>query len=197
LPVCPWSQDILVQLDVAHTSLFPAVLTTQLSLDRKCVTSLNQGPVATELHVAEWARQTLQYLSECELQLKKTAIIPSATAGDYRPPPPFRPLPLAQWFETVHGNDILRHLDEIKGVITSTYGRILKLDSTKKITKKLAGGIGDTAAWMTNSGNELGQVLNSVLTTGESAGLEELCQGIVKRYEESLSQRCASSAEDL
>lgn len=51
-----------------------------------------------------------------------------------------------------------------------------------QVTKKLAGGIGDTAAWMTNIGNESGQVLNSVLTTGEGAGLEELCQGIVTRY---------------
>ncbi len=30
---------------------------------------------------------------------------------------------------------------------------------------------------------ELGQVLNSVLTTAEGAGLEELCQGIVRRYQ--------------
>ncbi|CAL8340966.1 unnamed protein product [Boreogadus saida] len=77
------------------------------------------------------------------------------------------PLPLAQWFETVHSNDILSHLDEMKGVITFTYGRILKMDSTKKITKNLAGGIGDSAAWMSNIGNEFGQVLNSVLTSGE------------------------------
>ncbi|KAL1265138.1 hypothetical protein QQF64_003165 [Cirrhinus molitorella] len=34
---------------------------------------------------------------------------------------------------------------------------------------------------MTNVGNEFGQVLNCVLTTGEGVGLDELCQGIVKR----------------
>ncbi|XP_051810015.1 uncharacterized protein LOC110962542 isoform X2 [Acanthochromis polyacanthus] len=51
-----------------------------------------------------------------------------------------------------------------------------------KVTKKLAGEIGGSATWMTNIGNEFGQVLNSVLTTGEGAGLEELCQGIVTRY---------------
>jgi len=55
----------------------------------------------------------------------------------YEPPPPFCPLPLAQWFETVHANEILVHLDEMKGVITSTYGRILKLDSTKKVQADL------------------------------------------------------------
>ena len=35
---------------------------------------------------------------------------------------------------------------------------------------------------MSNIGNELGQVLNSVLTTGEGAGLDDLCQGVVRRY---------------
>lgn len=58
----------------------------------------------------------------------------------------------------------------------------MKVVFVLQITKKLAGGIGDSAAWMTNIGNEFGQVLNSVLTTGEGAGLEELCQGIVTRY---------------
>ncbi|KAI4799317.1 hypothetical protein KUCAC02_017016 [Chaenocephalus aceratus] len=39
------------------------------------------------------------------------------------------PRPLAQCFETVRANEIL---EEMKGIITSTYGRILKLNSTKK-----------------------------------------------------------------
>ncbi|KAE8277795.1 hypothetical protein D5F01_LYC24183 [Larimichthys crocea] len=189
-PVCPCSQDILSQLDVAHRSLFPTVLTTQLALDRKCITFLRPRTsgnsssylqsVIEEAHSDEWARQTIRYLSNCESHMKMATFVPSAAV--HSPPPPFRPLPLAQWFETVHSNDILSHLDEMKGAITSTYGRILKMDSTKKITKKLAGKIGDSAAWMTNIGNEFGQVLNSVLMTGEGAGLEELCQGIVTRY---------------
>lgn len=61
--------------------------------------------------------------------MKMATFVPSAAV--HLPPPPFRPLPLAQWLETVHSNDILSHLDEMKGVITSTYGRILKMDSTK------------------------------------------------------------------
>ncbi|XP_059895233.1 uncharacterized protein LOC132448177 [Gadus macrocephalus] len=181
---------MLSQLDVAHRSLFPAVLTTQLALDRKVMTFLKprtSGNSSSYLqsaieegHSEEWARQTIRYLADCELHKKMATFVPSAAI--YPPPPPFRPLPLAQWFETVHSNDILSHVEEMKGVITSTYGRILKMDSTKKVTKKLAGAIGDSAAWMSNIGNEFGQVLNSVLTTGEGAGLEELCQGVVTRY---------------
>eukprot|EP00058_Branchiostoma_floridae_P001208 XP_002586696.1 hypothetical protein BRAFLDRAFT_105502 [Branchiostoma floridae] len=50
------------------------------------------------------------------------------------------------------------------------------------VTKKLAGDVASSASWMTNISNEAGEVLNSVLTTGEGAGLQEVCQGIVKRY---------------
>ena len=46
-------------------------------------------------------------------------------------------MPLAQWFETVHTNDVVSHLDELNGVITSTFGKILKLDSTKKVNVHL------------------------------------------------------------
>lgn len=48
--------------------------------------------------------------------------------------------------------------------------------------RKLAGTIENTASWMTNVGNEWGQILNSVLTVGEGPHLKQLCQGIVQRY---------------
>lgn len=143
LPICPWSHDLLSQLDVAHRSLFPAVLTTQLALDRKCMTFLKprtsgnsssylQSALA-EAHSEEWARQTIRYLSDCEQYKKMATSFDPATVYLPPPPPAFRPLPLAQWFETAHSNDILSHLSEMKGVITSIYGRILKMDSTKKV----------------------------------------------------------------
>ncbi|KAI7800442.1 hypothetical protein IRJ41_003392 [Triplophysa rosa] len=192
IPVCPWSSEILKQLDPSHRNKFPAVLTTHLALDRKCLTLLKPRTAGNsssflqqaleEIHSEEWARRTIDYLTDCELHKKRCALTQSEVV--YEQPPPFCPLPLAQWFETAHANEILSHLDELKGVVTSTYGSILKLDSTKKITKKLAGGIADTATWMTNIVNEFGQVLNCVLTTGEGAGLDDLCQGIVKRYKD-------------
>ena len=37
---------------------------------------------------------------------------------------------------------------------------------------------------MMNVGNERGEVLNSVLTIGEEAGVYQLCQGIMKRYKD-------------
>ncbi|MED6275515.1 hypothetical protein CHARACLAT_027275, partial [Characodon lateralis] len=67
--------------------------------------------------------------------------------------------------------------------ITSTFGSILKMYSTKKVTKKLAGAASDTAAWVTNVGNEHGQVLMSVLTCSEgSEGLDAMAAGLMGRY---------------
>lgn len=126
---------------VAHRSLFPAVLTTQLALDRKCMTFLKPRTngnsssylqsVIEEAHSEEWARQTIRYLSDCERHMKMATFIPSAAV--HIAPPPLRPLPLAQWFED---GPLQRHPQPSgrdEGVITSTYGRILKMYSTKKV----------------------------------------------------------------
>ena len=37
---------------------------------------------------------------------------------------------------------------------------------------------------MMNIGNTRGEILNFVLTTGEGAGVYQLCQGIMKRYKD-------------
>ncbi|XP_055065387.2 uncharacterized protein [Misgurnus anguillicaudatus] len=58
------------------------------------------------------------------------------------------------------------------------------MDSTKKITKKLAGTARGTGNWLTSVGNEFGQVLISVLTAQEGAGLDMMINGLVKRYQQ-------------
>ncbi|CAL8343356.1 unnamed protein product [Merluccius merluccius] len=102
----------------------------KLALDRRCMTFLKprtsgksssyMQSAIEEAHSEEWVRQTIRYLLDCEHHMKMTTFVPSAAV--YPRSPPFRPLPLDQWFETVHSNDILSHVDEMKGVITSTYG---------------------------------------------------------------------------
>ncbi|MEQ2176469.1 hypothetical protein GOODEAATRI_028267 [Goodea atripinnis] len=52
-----------------------------------------------------------------------------------------------------------------------------------QVTKKLAGAGTDTAAWVTNVGNEYGQVLMSVLTCSEgSEGLDAMAARLTGRY---------------
>ncbi|XP_064857297.1 uncharacterized protein LOC135560118 isoform X2 [Oncorhynchus nerka] len=47
-------------------------------------------------------------------------------------PPPFLDVPSAQWLLTVHGYDVLFQLEDFKARVTSIFGSILKMDSTKK-----------------------------------------------------------------
>ncbi|KAI4791876.1 hypothetical protein KUCAC02_033746 [Chaenocephalus aceratus] len=165
-----------------HSGIYPKVREV-IDLDSREQLQLPAASTGGSPQRGVGKRHTIEYLADCELHKKRSTMTQSDEAV-YMSPLRFSPLPLAQWFETVHANEILGHLEEMKGIITSTYGRILKLDSTKKITKKLAGAIADTATWMTNVSNECGEVLNCVLTTGEGAGLEDLCQGIVKHYQD-------------
>jgi len=46
------------------------------------------------------------------------------------------------------------------------------------VTRKLAGTAAGTAAWATNVGNEHGQILMSVLTAAEGAGLSDMAAGL-------------------
>ncbi|KAJ8335568.1 hypothetical protein SKAU_G00389100 [Synaphobranchus kaupii] len=109
---------------------------------------------------------------------------PSLLPVSFQEPPEPTVVPSVKWLLTVYSQDILTRLDDTKARITSTYGSILKLDSTRKITKKLAGTAKGTAMWLTSVWNELGQVLISVLTAQEGAGLDLMADGLVKRYQQ-------------
>ena len=75
----------------------------------------------------------------------------------------------------------MQRIEEVKSNITSLLGNILKIDSTMKIVKNLAGESSKTAMWATNVGNEYGQVVMSVLTTGEGYGLRLMIHGDIER----------------
>ncbi|KAL1277036.1 hypothetical protein QQF64_023709 [Cirrhinus molitorella] len=57
---------------------------------------------------------------------------------DKEPPEPID-IPTRHWLLSVYGRDILSRIGHIKASITSIFCNILKMDSTKQITKKLAG----------------------------------------------------------
>ncbi|MED6249845.1 hypothetical protein ATANTOWER_020645 [Ataeniobius toweri] len=111
--------------------------------------------------------------------LQRPALLPVT----FPEPPQLDVVPSCKWLLSVYSQDILAKLEDIKAHITSTYGSILKMDSTKKITKKLAGTAKRTALWLTSVGNEHGQILISVLTAQEGAGLDRMASDLVKRYE--------------
>ena len=69
---------------------------------------------------------------------------------------------------SVYLKDVWARLPELMAQITSTFGSILKIDSTKKVVKKLQGKAAGSASWATNIGNEKGDIVMSVLTEAES-----------------------------
>ncbi|XP_026144138.1 uncharacterized protein LOC113119126 [Carassius auratus] len=144
---------------------------------------MGNGPVRIigqlrENHSEEWLKRALRYTSECVAFFDNRGL----HSLHFQEPPPLASVPSYKWLLTVYSQDILNRLDHIKASITSTYGSILKMDSTKKITKKLSGPAKGTAQWLTSVGNEIGQVLMSVLTANEGAGLDLMAAGLMERY---------------
>jgi len=130
-----------------------------------------------EQHQEKYLERAAQFMTVCK---PFKALQP---AGTFPPPlPPCPDLPRPQWLMAVYLRDVLDRVNDIKASLTSTFGCILKVDSTKKITRKLAGAAARSAQWATDVGNEYGQVLTCVLTTSEGGGLRDMARGLVRRY---------------
>ncbi|GFN93310.1 hypothetical protein PoB_001981600 [Plakobranchus ocellatus] len=61
--------------------------------------------------------------------------------------PSVSPFPSPKWLLSVYVAVVFSDLEELKSAITSTLGKILKMDSTRGVTKKLASSGSRTAAW--------------------------------------------------
>ena len=68
-------------------------------------------------------------------------------------------VPSAKWFLSAYIHDVWSRLPEIKAIITSTFGKILKIDTAKKICKKLQDLEASSASWVVNVGNTRGEIL--------------------------------------
>lgn len=87
------------------------------------------------------------------------------------------------WFLSVYVKEIWSRLPELLAVSTTVYESILKIDSTKKVCRKLQGAAANSPSWYTNVGNEYGEILISVLTESEGLlGLKPLADGLVERF---------------
>ncbi|KAK9962822.1 hypothetical protein ABG768_008173 [Culter alburnus] len=189
--VISWSHGIVSQLDIGHRVQFPCILTSKLACDLEVVSLMRQRGLGNsssqiqrklqERHAEVWLQKTVQYLTDCmgiASAVTSSLILPVT----FEPAPSMPSIPKHRWLMQVYAQDVLQRLDEIKASITSQYGRILKMDSTKKVARKLAGRSYGTATWATNVGNEYGQVIMSVLTASEGFGLGPMIEGLIKRY---------------
>ena len=107
----------------------------------------------------------------------------NAPASQYAKADTFRVLPNSKWFLAAYARDVWGRLDTCKSCVTSVFGEILKIDSTKKVLKKLAGDAKQSATWVTNVGNEYGVILQSVATSSEAnEALLPMAKCLVERY---------------
>nr|XP_055054292.1 uncharacterized protein LOC129439592 [Misgurnus anguillicaudatus]XP_055054305.1 uncharacterized protein LOC129439599 [Misgurnus anguillicaudatus]XP_055054316.1 uncharacterized protein LOC129439606 [Misgurnus anguillicaudatus] len=98
-------------------------------------------------------------------------------------PPPRAKLPCPRLLRKAFLIAETDNIEDYRTQIMSTFGKVLKYDSTKKICKKLSGHGKGTAEWCTNVANEEGQILISVLTCEESLEkLRPMAEGLMDRY---------------
>ena len=67
------------------------------------------------------------------------------------------------WLISVYARDILSQLPQLLATCTGVFGEILKINSTKKVCRKLQGASAVSASWCTDVGNEKGEVLVCIL----------------------------------
>lgn len=152
-----WSSCVVQQLDLGHCVL----LTYRLACDIRVVTELRQWGLGNsvaqtqkklaERHGDQYYRQVTRYLEDCKKVRDSVGVLSK----------PFQDVPLMpvlstpRWLLTAYCQDVQTRLVEVKSAITSVFGNVLKLDSTKKIVRKLAGHAAGTAAWATNVGKSM------------------------------------------
>lgn len=69
------------------------------------------------------------YAGECAEFVDRPNLFPVSCQD----PPKHMDIPTSRWLLSVYGRDIITRIDHIKASITSIFGSILKLDSTKKV----------------------------------------------------------------
>ncbi|KAM7009682.1 uncharacterized protein LKV04_001620 [Tautogolabrus adspersus] len=133
-----------------------------------------------ENHREEWLKRLCRFLGACSDFVGRPSLFPVV----FQDPPEPVAIPTYKWMLAVYGRDILSRLEHIKASITSTFGSILKMDSTKKITRKLPGVAKGTTVWLSSVSNKVGQILISVLTAQEGSGLDLMVADLIRRYRE-------------
>ncbi len=78
-------------------------------------------------HREQWVSQTAEAVLG---KFMSHATDPSCLAAQM---PQMVPVPCPGWLLSVYAKDVLTRLPELKARVTSIYGSILKMDSTKKV----------------------------------------------------------------
>ena len=138
-----WSPAIIKQLDVGHQMQFPVLMTHKYACDIRVVRLLRQrglGNSSTQLfckleeqHEEAWLIKCAQYLSDWQCFTKASAR-GMITFPNPEDPPQRTHVPKPSWLLMSYCQDVLSRIEEVKAEITLIFGRVLKIDSTKKVS---------------------------------------------------------------
>lgn len=136
-----WSNAVLNQLDPGHRSQFPVIITRKQSCDVRVIRLLRQRGLGNsptllykklvEQHDETRLSNTIQYMTDCS-SFKRASRNQLVVNQHFEKPPAPIPVPRYQWLQFVYCLDVLQRLEEVKAAVTSVFGRVLKIDSTKK-----------------------------------------------------------------
>ncbi|KAJ8370303.1 hypothetical protein SKAU_G00103350 [Synaphobranchus kaupii] len=165
-----WDPAISSQLSEAHEAMFPAILTSKRGVDRNVVCLLRDRTEGNTM-VKVW-RQIQENHVEEYLQCTHSRF--HLLQESFPPRGSFTTA-----FLLAEANNV----QDYRSQILSTFGTVLKMDSTKKVVKKLSGEGGGSAEWFTSIGNEHSQIVSFVLTCEESTEkLEPMCHGVMEWF---------------
>ena len=186
-------QNVLEQLPDYIRQTFPCVLSLIYACDKVVLNFLRSRTLGNspfvlyknlrEMHDEEWKQRALTYLTDCDRH--KSGVLGMIGSSDcsYEEPPPPAKVGGARWLTETYVRQVWSRMSVVLRALTSTFGSILKIDSTAKICKKFRGKDANSAKWATNVGNEKGEILQCVLTESESSeALQPLADGLMKRY---------------
>ena len=81
-------------------------------------------------HTAEWMRRGTHFLQTC-WRFEAPGVQPTPLP----PLPKMEPVPGSSWLLAIYAREVFARLEELMAKVTSTFGSILKMASTKKVRK--------------------------------------------------------------
>ncbi|XP_028982834.3 uncharacterized protein LOC114841838 [Betta splendens] len=169
---------ILAQLSEALQAMFPSVLTSKTEGN----TMIKVWRQIQENHHEEYLHRKDLYTTLLMTVAEPGGIV-SALRHRFQAPPPPRELPSAPLLRHAFLLAEANNVQDYRNQILSTFGTVLKMDSTKKVVKKLSGEGHGSAQWFTSIANEFSQIVTFVLTCEESTvKLAPMCSGVIQRF---------------
>ncbi|XP_055365239.1 uncharacterized protein LOC114856362 [Betta splendens] len=134
-----WDAAILAQLSEAHQAMFPGVVTSKRGVDKNVVRLLRHRTEGNTM-IKVWRQiQKNRHDTTLLMTVAEPGGIVSALRHKFQAPPPPRELPSAPLLRHAFLLAEANNVQDYRNQILSSFGTVLKMDSTKKVVKKLSG----------------------------------------------------------